>query len=610
MDTFHSVETIHDKTIEKYLVCHGARDTTRDKQANNLDKHDTLIQHYQCQRSDIDESVYSTRKMNNNQFRKLVFDTPARQNDASPGPASGATPTAFGAKKSSFMPMTPRAVKGGVDVDFARQVRERNAALRPTKKFKSHAPRGVKYGAGYTDRAKAREEAAEEGDNKAARIQALEEQMKLGQIPLETFEALRDQIAGGDISSTHLVKGLDRKLLERVRQGEDVLGVGGGDGTAAEAPPDVDEELEKLGEKEVETVKREKAEKKGSMAPPPPVAGVKRSRNEIMAELKAQRQAAARVKAASMLDGRWRKVGEKEKSRIEIDSKGREVLITVDEDGVVKKKVRKVSASAAGEQDAQTATDMPDASKPVLGADTVIPSQAPQAVAMPEDEDDDIFEGVGTEYNPLGDDVDDDDDSDEETPKEIAKLSEPSGVVDKAAEDDQPDAELGEVNEQKPAVTTRNYFKDTAKDAEEATRDHFADIENVLKKAANLDASRSAIDGVEDVDDDREGESEEARAVRLKKRAAMLAQRDRDMDDMDMGFGSSRYEDEEEAGGEEKKIRLSEWKGAAGGGDEGVEEDGKGGGKRKRKPKKRKGDVNNAADIMRVIEGRKVGGAK
>ncbi|KAK5119421.1 hypothetical protein LTR85_007521 [Meristemomyces frigidus] len=541
--------------------------------------------------------------MNNNQFRKLVMDTPARQADASPGGRPSATPSAFGAKKTSFMPMTPRTVKGGIDVGFARQVRERNAALRPTKKFKSYTPKGAKLAAGYTDRAKAREETDDEADSKAARIKALEEQAKLGQIPWETFEALRDQITGGDVSSTHLVKGLDRQLLERVRRGEDVLGTGGDEQT--EAPPDVDDELDKLGEKEGETVKREKAEKKGTMAPPP-VAGVKRSRDEIMAELRAQRQAAAQAKSSAMLDGRWRKVGEKEKSRVEIDSKGREVLITVDEDGVVKKRVRKAATSTAGEDDAQAAAVMPDASKAVLGADTAIPAQAPQAAAAEEDEDDDIFEGVGTEYNPLGNDLDDDDeeDSDDERPAKTIKPPEPSAEPSIAAEEDGSGSEPGEVEDPKPATAKRSYFKDAAKDTEEVTGDRFAGIENVLKKAANLDATRT------EENDGSDSEDKVAREAKLKKRAAMLAQQDRDLDDMDMGFGSSRYEDEEDAGGEEKKIRLSEWKGTAGGLDDEAEVGKGGGGKKKRKPKKRKGDVNNAADIMRVIEGRKAGGGK
>ena len=555
--------------------------------------------------------------MNNNQFRKLVLDTPARQDDGTSGTRPGATPSAFGAKRSSFMPMTPRNVKGGADVSFAQQVRERNAALRPTKKFKSSAPKGAKFGAGYTDRAKAREDNGDEGggeaNSKGARIKALEEQMKLGQISAEMFEALRDQITGGDISATHLVKGLDRQLLDRVRRGEDVLGTGGGNGDGASPGPDMDEELDKLGEKDVEAIKREKAEKRGTMAPPPSIAGVKRSRDDIMAELKTQRKAAAEAKQKSVaLDTRWRKVGEKEKSRIEIDHKGREVLITVDEDGVVKKKVRKVPAQS--DETKNRAAEMPDESRPVLGADIAVPVRTPVADTEAKDEDDDIFAGVGTEYNPLGDDVDDDDDDDDDNSDEDdaqiqkdeagAPSTRHKANIETAQEHDAP--EPGEVEEHLPSAkpASRNYFSDPKTTAEDAKpEDRYAGIESVLAKAARLDPLRSG--GANDEGDE---ESEQAREARLKKRAQMLAQQDRDLDDMDMGFGSSRYEDEEEGGEEGKKLKLSEWKGDAGGDEDGADEDGgKGAGKRKRKPKKRKGDVNNAADIMRVIEGRKSG---
>lgn len=78
------------------------------------------------------------------------------------------------------------------------------------------------------------------------------------------------------------------------------------------------------------------------------------------------------------------------------------------------------------------------------------------------------------------------------------------------------------------------------------------------------------------------------------------------MDDMDMGFGSSRFEDEVDVGGEGVKMWLFEWKG----GDDGWEEDGKGDGKRKCKLKKWKGDVNNVVDIMCVIDGWWVVGGK
>ncbi|KAK3697080.1 hypothetical protein LTR37_017678 [Vermiconidia calcicola] len=547
--------------------------------------------------------------MNNSQFRRLLADQANQQHDSSSTGKAMAPPTSLGAKKSSFMPMTPRTVKGGIDVDFARQVRERNAALQPNKKqkqFKSATPRGVKYASGYTDRARARaeaEEAASGEDDKAARIQALEEQMKLGQISGEVFQGLREEITGGEVESTHLVKGLDWKLLERVKRGEDVLGTGG-DGRGQEG--DVDEELDKLGEKDVEAVQREKVQKKGAMASPPPVAGVKRSRNEIMAELKAQRQAAMQAKAAPALDtSKWRKVGDK-KSKIEIDHKGREVLITVDEDGTVKKRVRK--APARSQDPERNAIEMPDVSKPVLGADATIP-EARETPAENNDDSDDIFEGVGTEYNPLGDDLDNDDDSDEEPEEgETAKDKVPTeSAPARAVEEEEEEGEEGEVDDgedpadrpplQNPPVPAqRNYFKDTLSTTEqEPTKDRLAGVQDLLKKAAKLDTHRSA-----ETDPDNE--------ARLKRRAEMLAQQDRDLEDIDMGFGGGRFDDE---GGDEegRKVKLSEWKGS---GENGWEE-GDGGGKekkeRKRKPKKRKGDASSMTDIMRVIEGRKDGGS-
>lgn len=573
--------------------------------------------------------------MNNSQFRQLISSSPNQQtnnnnNNASstPRPTGSSTPSgaALGAKKSSFIPMTPRSLGGGSSgVDFARQVRERNAALNPSnpsKKFKSSAPKGVKYGAGYVDRAKARADAEKEGeeDDKAARVKALEEQVKLGQIPRETFEALRDRITGGEAGATHLVKGLDWALLERVRRGEDVMGTGEGGKEEGGEEVDVDDELEKLGERDVQAVEREKVAKKGNMAPPPPVAGRKRTRDEIMAELKAQRQAAAeaRIAAEPVLNERWSRVGEKKKPKVEIDEKGREVMITVDENGKVKKRVRKQKPAEV--EEAKGAMGAPDASKAVLGADVSIPEPAKQTEAVPEpedDEDDDIFEGAGTDYNPLGnmpddDDSDDSDDSDSETKpsKKKPDTAETSTIAQGTSTDEEGDATPPTATyppsaspDQKPA--RRNYFNDTPSTTSEAKPDHLAGIQEVLKKAARMDPLASAND---------EGEGREAREARLareKKRAQMLANQDRDLEDMDMGFGGDRYDDEgEDEDG--KKVKLAEWKGGKGG-DDGWEEDGaggKGGEKRKRKPKKRKGDASNMNDIMRVIEGRKGGEKK
>lgn len=536
--------------------------------------------------------------MQNADFRKLVQDIPGRQTDATPTGKA-----AFGTKKSSLLGgMTPRPGKGGPSSnnEFARQIRERHASLQPTKKFKTFAPKGSKFAAGYIDRAKARQEAQDSEDDKEQRVKALEEQVKLGQLPLETFEALRDQITGGDFESAHLVKGLDRKLLERVRRGEDVIGGSGSKAEAkGEALVDVDNELDKLEEREIQTIRREKVEKKGSMAPPS-VAGVKRTRDEIMAELKAQRRAAAEAKAAAApaFDSRWKRVGEPTKPKIEIDHKGREVLITVGEDGVVKKKVRKATSGEAAL--GKVAVAMPDSSKVILGADVAVPEQTSQP-SPDEDDDDDIFENVGTEYNPLGDLDDEANSDDSDDNGEVTKSDESMApVVSSNTSTEQPEASNKTTFDPPIDVPKRNYFNERSTTNDQPV-ERFADIgiENIIRKAAKLGAATA-----NEVANRADSEDKD---TRLAKRAKMLAQQDRDLDDMDMGFGSSRYEDEEE-GGEEKKVKLSEWKGGAAGGDDGWEEDKKSRGEKpKRKPKKRKGDVNNAADIFRVIEGRKAG---
>ena len=561
--------------------------------------------------------------MNNSQFRQLVSGNSNEQNAGSTPRPSGST-GALGTKKSSFVPMTPRTVRGGSDVDFARQMRERNAGLNPTKtkKFKSYAPKGVKLGAGYTDRAKARADGDGNDDakDKAERVKALEEQMKLGQISREMFEALRDKITGGDAASSHLVKGLDRQLLERVRRGEDVMGTGEGTVEEEEEPnlaeaADVDDELEKLGEVEVEALKKGKVAKKGNMAPPPPVAGKKRSRDEITAELKAQRQAAAEARKASepQLGDRWQKVTDKKKPKIEIDAKGREVITTVDEHGVVKKRVRKLQIAQTDE--ASAAMGAPDTSKTVLGADVAIPEPAKPEDAAPgpvdDDGDDDIFEGAGTDYNPLGnvpddDSEDDSDDSDAEPPRKKSSVDEaPETARQESMESSEGEA-VSEKDEKPAALPSqapparRNYFKDAPSTTDDATHDHLAGIQEVLKKAAKMDPLANDDEG-----EDRE--AREAREAQRKRHAQMLANQDRDLDDMDMGFGGSRNDDE---GDDEDgvKVKLAEWKGGRAG-DDGWEEEGKGGGKggekKKRKPKKRKGDASNMGDIMRVIEGRK-----
>ncbi|GAB7344522.1 hypothetical protein MBLNU457_2349t1 [Dothideomycetes sp. NU457] len=568
--------------------------------------------------------------MNNDQFRKILQDQSksSSQNGASP---AATKPSSLGSRRQGFIPMTPRNVKGGAGIDFAKQVAERTASNNPAKKIRSSGPKGAKLASGYTDRALSRlaadgdDEKETTKDEREERIKALEEQVKLGQLDQATFEKIRDEITGGDVGATHLVKGLDRRLLERVRRGEDVMG-GGMAGT--KQTQEVDDEFEALAEKDVGPVEREKKVKKGEMAPPSAVAGGKRSRDQILAELRAQRAsaAAARVAARPELGDKFRSIDARSGPKIVKDSKGREVLITRDEHGNIKKKIRKVDPAAVSEALVE------EKPKEFLDKDVFIP--APKALVPrpePEEESDgDIFEGVGDAYNPLGDNSDD---SDEDAPAEPpARSSVPS--EEKPATED-PDADEGEIHEPaapttststKPNPTTtapasaptdpapskpRNYFTtklpspstEPAAPTNPMSDPTFLAAIQRAGSLANFKMQLSASEPADSASELRPGESEEQRTARLKRRAAMLATTDRDLEDMDMGFGSSRFEDAEDGEEGGKKGKLSTWKGV------GVDDDEDEPEKKSRKPRergrKRKGDKDSAADVLGVLERRK-----
>lgn len=504
--------------------------------------------------------------------------------------------------------MTPRTVRGGPSLNFAQQLAQHNSD-QSQRKFKSRsAPRGVKLGAGYSDRASARLQGGDTQDERASRIQALEEQMKLGQIERDTFEALRDQITAGDIGATHLVKGLDRKLLERIKRGEDVLAeeAKAKDATKDGTPePEVnaEDELAELENADITPVQREEIKKRGEMAPPPkptPVAGVKRSRADILAELKASRKAEAEAKAAAQLGSKFRKLNSRlPEPRIERDEKGREVLITVDENGRVKRKVRKVT------QEEEKAKYMPAPAASVKPLGMVVPT-APQAAATAGDDDDDIFEGVGDAYDPLG--AVEDDLSSSESEGEAMSQPEVAATSNKSASKAEDEGELpsedalSDQDKIEPAPSLapkRNYFNERSPSPETLARNRNlndpAILETLRRASAHAKASETATD-----ESNKDSNATSSAAQRLFKR-------DRDLDDMDMGFGDSRFGDDEEDedGG---KIKLSNWKGLAGDDeddDDGGDGKGKGGKERKRGKKKRKGDKNSAADVLGVIEGRK-----
>ncbi|KFH44971.1 Meiotic chromosome segregation protein -like protein [Hapsidospora chrysogenum ATCC 11550] len=562
--------------------------------------------------------------MNNQQFRKLILspsEKPSSSKDgASPSAASPSGRSSLGSRHRANIPMTPRSL-GGAQADFARQVAERNRATNPQKRFRTSAPKGSKFGTGYVDRAAERE--AEAIDDREKRIQALEESYKKEEIDKETYEKLRLEIAGGDLESTHLVKGLDFKLLERIRRGEDVYGGKKAEPEAEEEPEaDVDDEFDQLEKREVEAIakdKTDKKKKKGQLATVSLVPGKKRTRDQILAEFKASREAAKAQKQPTLGD-RFRKVGAPQKagSRIEIDRKGREVLIVVDEDGHEKRKVRKVQPGK--EEEANGGLLMPDSAAKPLGME--VPEQY-RKTQEPEPEDDgdiDIFDGVGDDYDPLaGMDASSSDSEDE---AEVAKDKRGDQPADEEEEGEVTDtatkaglmapppkpaaAAAAAITATVAATASRNYFKDskTKLVSEETTKaPSMSDpaIVAAIKRAAALNPISRGDDDEDDYDE--EGEVEEAareRKAREERRKKMLQSVDRDEEDMDMGFGTSRFEDEEDLD-EDRKVKLSVW----GGGEDGAGGARGGKGKRKRGPKKRKGDVNNAADVLRVMEERK-----
>ncbi|KAL6873190.1 hypothetical protein J3F83DRAFT_606394 [Trichoderma novae-zelandiae] len=530
--------------------------------------------------------------MDNDQFRKLMLaKSGASSKDGAPpkGTGSGANTGSLGSRQRSSIPMTPRSV-GGAQADFARQLAERNQALHPSKKFKTSAPKGVKLGTGYVDRSKTRET---EEDDREERLKALEQALKDEEIDQATYEKLRFQIAGGDLSSTHLVKGLDFKLLERIRKGEDVYGnkptTEDSAQEGAEVEEEVEVELDRIQEQDVQAITKEKEKKKGTLSTAPLAPGKKRTRDQVLAELKAARLA-AKQQQESALGDRFKKIGAKQKpgTRIERDSKGREVLIIVDEDGHEKRKVRKVQPE---EEDARRGLLMPDKDAKPLGME--VPEQYRKKEEPEEDDGDvDIFEGAGDDYDPLAGLVGSDSESDKG--EEESSDSKQEACKDAEANEDMPPPP-------KPLPAQperRNYFKDSragliSEETSKAPSLSDPAILAAIKKAASLRPIE------QDAEDDEAKEKAKALEERRKR---LLEMQSRDDEDIDMGFGTSRFEDEEDF--EDKKVKLSKW-----GDDAGEEGSGRGDkSKRKRGPKKRKGDANSAADVLRVVEQRKKSG--
>lgn len=563
--------------------------------------------------------------MNNEQFRNLVrtnnsAKSSGSKNEESSQAVNHDSASSLGSRQRASIPMTPyvifrelrvpnadfflarRAVRGAQS-DFARQLAERNKTTQPQRKFKTSAPKGVKLASGYLDRTQRQEEASE--DDREERLKALEKCLKDEEIDQATYEKLRSQIAGGDLGSTHLVKGLDFKLLERIRRGDDVYGEEEKKEDAAQEPEpepeqDVDAEFDELEEQEVHATEKVTAEKKkGQLSTVALAPGKKRTRDQILAELKAARLA-AKAQQEPNLGDRFRKIGAKQMPgrRIERDSKGREVLIIIDADGHEKRKIRRIQPG----EDEGNNLPMPDIDAKPLGME--VPEQYKKKAEPEEDDGDvDIFEGVSDDYDPLAGMNDSDSDSDSEEKEQEHTLDQVGDTEDQKAgdhvKDGDEDATISSMMPpppKPPASVSRNYFKDSKSGliSEEVVKGpSMSDpaIMAAFKKAASL----------RPIEQEQDKEAAEAAKALDERRKKLLQSNDRDDEDLDMGFGTSRFEDEEDF--EDKKVKLSVWGGDK---DDGEGAASKGGSsKRKRGAKKRRGDGNNAADVLRVMEQRK-----
>jgi len=477
--------------------------------------------------------------------------------------------------------MTPRSVGGpNATRDFAKQVAEHERHSNgqpPAKKFKSSAaPKGTKLAAGYSDRTSARRtgEANElQRDDQEKRLKALEEMYKLQQIDEATFEKLKSEIGiGGNLGTTHLVKGLDWTLLEKVRRGEDLNATPSEHDKVDENDMiDVDEELDHALEKDVASKTISSSNESVNVRSEENHTPQATTRDEILRRLKESRlgrTASNRVLEPSLGD-KFKKVGSETKSNkkkfIEnINGRRREVLVITNKDGSTKRKTRWL--------DKEENTTLKD-SKP-LGMEVPAEFLAKQRALLQkeaaEDEDDDIFGGVA-EYDPLAglNGESDESDGDEGDPTKVNANTKPK----EATRDQGP----------------RNYF-DTQKESENGqdranpiTKD--PTLLAALKRAAALrreeNTGTDGVDGPGDLDPDREAKRNQF--------LARLKEQDRaDAADMDLGFGESRFGDEDDEDGEIWASEDGEAKRPV----------------RKRGGKKRKGDKDNVNDVMSVLEGR------
>lgn len=550
--------------------------------------------------------------MNNATFQSFVSQKSQNQQ----ADRKDAKQPTLGSRARSSIPMTPRSIDSTRNSHA--EPSRKGSSEPPKKKFKSsYAPKGTKLASGYTDRTAGRrdhegEEQEAKIDDKQTRLNALEEMLKLGQIDQETFNKSKTVLGvGGDTSSTHLVKGLDWKLLERVRRGEDVTKAT--PSLQEDSTEDVDTALEEALEKDVVPQTRARNENKNEMAEDQQtdtatIATHATSRDEILQRLKASRSGkAASIKsntarplnaidppAPSTLSDRFKKLPASQKPAKKkivesINGRRREVLLITDSTGNTKRKTRWLdpeTLSSLGAEQQPWGMDLPEG---LTARQKVFEEEQRKEEAEKEDED--IFAGAGA-YDPLGG-VSDSDSDDSQTDFQGVER-EQGGALDNVAPNS------SEPVSSPANVKARNYFSGTGEADHDAFTEsngkkHDPQVLAALKRAAQLRQREESSHVTED-GEPGEDENRPDQALKHKQLLARLqAQNAQDDRDIDMSFGDSRLGDEDE----DESLPNASWGDEADGTNKG-----KGTSSRKRGPKKRKGDKDNVKHLMNVLESR------
>lgn len=558
----------------------------------------------------------------------MLFDSNALDSPSSLGLNNNGTSNASSGHVESGL--KPRASQSGPDC----QDRP------PAKRFKTTVPKGARYGRGYQDRASQRRAEQREAEELEEKIRELEEMRKQGQIDEDAFQKQRAQLGvGGDFITTHLVKGLDWELLRKVKAGEKVAldendmkeekntteepeteaepepepapasssqaEVGKVDGAISD--DNADEEFDSLvAAKEREATKpvhKEERTKKGTLAVPPPPSLQNRrlTRDEILKQFKAKRFG---QDTSSALGTRFKKIDSKAGTKQQLEQYQEAIRRRAHSpaEEAQRQSVGDIETSESEEQVEDAAVSTGARSSPSSPSDTVeaapqpaVPPPPPVATRRVDSDSDeevgDIFEGVGRDYNADLQDEESSSSSEEEGVDGVkTKDGHEPTAFSRTSKSLSPPKHIGE---------KRNYFA-TSRKADEAILDHAKPSMSDEKIVSALKAARRKSPPVreteeeEDKEDEEEehhildeGESDEAKARRKKFLEEIRRRDEQDAMDLDLGFGGSRFADEED--------------------DMPYQEEARSGTKRKRGPKRKKGDKNSASAVMGVLEGRKSG---